>query len=327
MGESNSKEAEWAAEKEARAKDKDMFYHKMLDMQRENARDEQIRADRRETAQARAHADNVQMAREHGQQLMEMMQQAQQAEREREARYLAVTAKNPGKEAELEAANKELQERLQRAEAEFIEKAGDPDRYEEIQVEIFQHFCDKVEQMPEAEKTVKPSVAVMGPSGVGKSSLINALVGKEVTPVGIVETTMDVTKCYESAKTEFWDVPGQNEERSYANLRTIMAMKEMHLIIIVYTTRVDHVVKTERMVKACKVPYVVVRNKIDMDLNEKEAKENGCASAGEYVQQAYEKEEKKLAGPLVFVSTKTGQGIEALRGVPGKLGCEVSLEG
>merc|ERR1712203_246399 len=178
----------------------------------------------------------------------------------------------------------ELQERLGKAEAEWAEKAGDPKKYEEIQVEIFQKFCDKVEGMPDAVKTVKPSVAVMGPSGVDKSSLINALVGKDVTPVGIVETTMDVTKCYESAKTEFWDVPGQNEERSYANLRTIMAIKEMHLIIMVYSTRVDSVVKTERMVKACRVPYVVVRNKIDMDLNEEEAKNNGFASAGEYLQ-------------------------------------------
>jgi len=326
MGGGDSKEAELEDERREREKEKERFYNKMIDMQREQGRDERARAERREDAQARAHAANLEMTRAHGEQLMMMMQQARDSDREREERYLELMAKNPGKEAELERANKELQERLEKAEAEFAESAGDPEKYEEIQVEIFQNFCDKVESMPDAVKTVKPSVAVMGPSGVGKSSLINALVGKDVTPVGIVETTMDVTKCYESAKTEFWDVPGQNEERSYANLRTIMAIKEMHLIIMVYNTRVDHVVKTERMVKACKVPYVVVRNKIDMDLNEEEAKKNGFASAGEYLQKAYEKEKKKLAGQLVYVSTMTGQGIDELREVPNKFGLEVALQ-
>jgi len=256
-----------------------------------------------------------------------MMDRARAADMEREERFLAMLAKNPGKESELEQANAELQAKLEKAEEEFAQNASDPEKYEEVQVEIFQNFCNKVEQMPDVQKSKKPSVAVIGPSGVGKSSLINSLVVREVTAVGIVETTMDVVKCYESESTEFWDVPGQNEERSYANLRTIMAIKEMHFIIMVYTTRVDSVVKTERMVKACKVPYVVVRNKIDVDLNEEEAKKNGFQSAEEYLQNAYEKERKKLKGSLVYASTKTGQGIDELRGVPSKMSVDVRLQG
>ena len=286
------------------------FFDRMQKMQEDRAKSERDAAKSAADQQQKMHDRLQEMQAEHSKQMMTMMEKNQEAEREREKRFLDFMAKNSEKEQELLKANEELQAKLEAAEKEFFENATDPENYEEKQVEIFQEFCDKVASLPEAPKTEKPSVAVLGQNGVGKSSLVNALVGEEVTPVGIVDTTKVVCKCYENATMEFWDVPGCSEERSYTNLRSIMAIKEMHLILIVYIDRVEHIVKLERMVMACKVPYVVVRNKIDT-ITEQEATSQGFESRQAYLSHAYASEKAKVKGELIFVSAASKEGMDS----------------
>merc|ERR1719305_2161495 len=245
---------------------------------------------------------------------MDQIQANHEYVREQDEKFEKYMSENTKLVAELEDARKTLEQELQKAGEKFLNQATDPDEYDKIQTDIFQKFCSKVEQVPDVPKTKKPSVAVLGQNGVGKSSLINALADKFVTPEGVIDTTTVVSKVYESPTTEYWDVPGCNEERSYTNLKQIMAIKEMHLIIIMYVDRVEHIVKLEKFVRACKVPYLCVRSKVDqiVDADGK--------LAHDLKTEALELEAKKLSAPLIFVSAKTSEGIDYLKSSAEELG-------
>merc|ERR1719440_631168 len=93
-----------------------------------------------------------------------------------------------------------------------------------------------------------------------------------------------------------------------------MAIKEMHLIIIMYVDRVEHIVKLEKFVRACKVPYLCFRSKVDqiVDADGKLAHDLKTEALG--------KEAKKLSAPLIFVSAKTREGIDYLKSSAQNLG-------
>ena len=267
-----------------------------------------------DAAQAREAAkwakDMLELQQKHSKDMIVLLRN-QNAEKTREESFQEWKRENQQKADELEKANEQLQKNLDNAETEFVENAVDPQKYEEKQLEFFQAFCDKVAEIQTSKKTAIPSVAVVGQNGVGKSSMINSLVGKEVTCTGVVDTTKNVYMCHENSHAQFYDVPGCSDERAYTNLKSIMAMKEMHLIMITYIDRVEHITKLERLVIACKVPYIIVRNKID-EISEAEAKKQNLSRA-ELLKETYECEKRKVKGDLVFVSAHTKEGLDELR--------------
>lgn len=272
-------------------------------------------------------AKQEKLQEEHNKQLKEtmdsMMEQNrlnwQRIEQEREATYQQYVAENQELCKKLEQSKQDMEAELEKAKKQWEDGLTDIQTFEQVQSKVYDDFLVKVADMPPPPKTAKPSVAVVGVAGVGKSSLINSLVGGEVTKVGEIDTTKVVCKVYDSEFAEFWDVPGCSEERSYANTKSIMEIKAMHFIIIVYIDRYGTIAKLEKMIRACDVPYVVVRNKIDL-ITLAKAKKHGIQSREAYLKHLWAEEKKGhgtvpgegVEGDLLYVSAEEKEGLPEL---------------
>lgn len=191
---------------------------------------------------------------------------------------------------------------------------------------LWEGFTSRIEEtVGDVAQTIKPSIAVLGLNGVGKSSICNALAGKKVAKTGSKDTTKVFQKIAESDSVEVHDVPGECFERSYAELEYLMKSKTMHFILVVYIDRVSHCIGLAKLVKSCKVPFAIVRNKIDAsadpsDWEDEINKATGklFQTAEEYLLQIYDDELKEMRdanieAPLVFMSSKTREGIGELK--------------
>lgn len=78
-----------------------------------------------------------------------------------------------------------------------------------IETEIdLQSIIEKLKKELEEFKNTKVKCAIIGRSGTGKSSLINAIAGKEIAETGEVETTMEVSEPYAHKGLLLYDLPG-----------------------------------------------------------------------------------------------------------------------
>merc|ERR1712127_403518 len=108
------------------------------------------------------------------------------------------------------------------------------------------------------------SIAVLGPSGVGKSTLINAFAGKHVTEIGLAECTDEVSMVFGDGPFDFYDVPGSHDARAdFYNVETLHKLKSLHMVFLVYESRVDHAAKVAKLMVSINMPFIVVRNKCD----------------------------------------------------------------
>ena len=76
-----------------------------------------------------------------------------------------------------------------------------------------------------------------------------------------------------------------------------MRIKQMHLIIICYNDRIQHIINLEKIIMACGTPYICLRNKCEFDNPEK----------------SYNIEKKKISGDLYYCSCKNNTGIEEIK--------------
>lgn len=146
-----------------------------------------------------------------------------------------------------------------------LEEHNDLEKYQDSKDKVENRILDdlasdKYGAIADASRTSKKSIALLGARGAGKSTLINSLVGQQVTDTGGVDTTLQYSKVCEFANVEVWDSPGDTPERSLVNLKVFATMKKMHMVLVLYQ---QDVVQTFLIVRACKqlgVPCCVVRN-------------------------------------------------------------------
>ena len=200
--------------------------------------------------------------------------------------------------------NKTLQTNYDNMVKEFIDankevrEKHNIDNYESRMEKAFETFLKMLsDNKTEVKKTIIPSIAVIGPAGAGKSSLINKLAGEYCTAVGEVDTTTAITKVFQGDGFELYDVPGSSDKRTYCNLFHIMQIKKMHLIMICYENRIQHIIDLEQLIMACDAPYICVRNKCEF----------------EDLKTAHNCEKTQIKGDLFYCSAKEDTGILELK--------------
>lgn len=118
-------------------------------------------------------------------------------------------------------------------------------------------------------ESAKIKCGIIGRSGVGKSSLINAIVGEYIAEVGEVETTMAVGKPIEHRGLHFYDLPGC----STINFPKERYIEEFNIskfdcVIVVTSDRFyeDDLYLIDELLKI-KMPVFAVRTKIDFSID------------------------------------------------------------
>lgn len=118
-------------------------------------------------------------------------------------------------------------------------------------------------------ESAKIKCGIIGRSGVGKSSLINAIVGEHIAEVGEVETTMEIGKPIAHRGLNFYDLPGC----STINFPKEKYLEEFHIsefdcVILVTADRFyeDDLYLIDELLKI-KMPVFAVRTKIDFSID------------------------------------------------------------
>ncbi|XP_060686680.1 interferon-inducible GTPase 5-like, partial [Hemiscyllium ocellatum] len=147
-------------------------------------------------------------------------------------------------------------------------------------INIYRHgglsaLQSETEKISNKFKNVKINIAVMGASGVGKSTLVNALRGvdnndKDAAPIDVVESTME-RKCYRHPTVPnviYWDTPGVGSLKVKVNKflkDTKFSDFDFGLLVSDHRFREEDEILVKAMKKAGK-PIFFVRSKIDQSL-------------------------------------------------------------
>ena len=127
----------------------------------------------------------------------------------------------------------------------------------------------KLKEDLENFKNAKIKCGIIGRSGTGKSSLINAIAGEEVAEVGEIETTMNIKEPIEHGGLLFYDLPGCGTSNfPKENYIEEFDIQDFDCVILVTSDRFyeDDLFLIEELVRI-KKPVYAVRTKLDFSVD------------------------------------------------------------
>lgn len=124
---------------------------------------------------------------------------------------------------------------------------------------MFEKHLELVAKLPDPPKTQKRSVAFMGRTSAGKSTLINKLFDTDCRTSALA-CTKGVSVVFNDEHLEVIDIFGHNDDETYHNAKTLLVGKTLHIIVVVFNNCVEDCLRLARLTKALKVPAVFFRN-------------------------------------------------------------------
>merc|ERR1711953_366132 len=130
--------------------------------------------------------------------------------------------------------------------------------------------------------------------------------------IGLAGCTDEGSMVYGGGPFNFYDVPGSHDARAdFYNIETLHKLKSLHMVFLVYESRVDHAAKVAKLMVSINMPFIVVRNKCDFAKNKKHEWDE-CRDTEMTKLKVY----TKMEPPLVFLGqsndTHNGADIEGL---------------
>ena len=128
-------------------------------------------------------------------------------------------------------------------------------------------------QLAQETKSVKMegiNIALFGLTSTGKSTMINALLGKRVAETGAGETTTKITP-YNGIGFTLWDIPGRNDELSYLSMEYIAFFKGLTQRLILIQATVKENLSLMKFLDEIGLHYDIVFNKFDICEEEEQA--------------------------------------------------------
>lgn len=295
-------------------KNKSDAEHKLMEQELRHNREQHLEAQLRMDAQMDASKEQIQLLRDSMRKGDDQMKFIMEQHREDMAAYKAQNAASMEQlTATILALNQEN--------VSYVYDESKPDGYNDLEKENFSKFCKAAaDHLKGVPKMPKKSLAMLGPSGVGKSTLINAFAGKAVAAVGLEECTDNISMVHGEGPYDFYDVPGSHDARAdFYKVDKLTKLKSVHMVIVVYESRIDHCAKVAKLMQSIDIPFICVRNKCALD---------DPQFTQEQWKQCFDTEMKKLQMycpgdyPLIFLglSTDTANGarmknFENLQGV------------
>jgi len=150
-----------------------------------------------------------------------------------------------------------------------LENTTDPVQYAKVKKECFDKFLQKLDPSLFNDRLYaldgKKHIGMYGVISTGKSTLINALFGRNLCAVGVGETTTEVKKIGEISNLVLWDLPGNSTHFNFLIFEQIAFLKSLSKICILVTASLNDPFYHD-ILKICgriEQNVIIIINKID----------------------------------------------------------------